>query len=144
MAGGRSGLALSLRLSRVNDDSDFVAWDRSALEGFKVLELRHTFVALWVDAGANVKEVSVRAGHCRWRSRSTTTAISTRIARTSSRSISTTSWTRPGGQVGGSEMALPGRQQPLQVVYQSGIYGAHVFSFSASKPRQLDALGALC
>ena len=35
----------------------------AGLEGFKVHELRHTFVALWVDAGANVKEVSVRAGH---------------------------------------------------------------------------------
>lgn len=35
----------------------------TGLEGFKVHELRHTFVALWVDAGANVKEVSVRAGH---------------------------------------------------------------------------------
>jgi integrase len=32
-------------------------------EGFKFHELRHTFVALWVAAGANVKEVSVRAGH---------------------------------------------------------------------------------
>src|ERR687892_2625715 len=26
-------------------------------------ELRHTFVALWIAAGANPKEVSVRAGH---------------------------------------------------------------------------------
>ncbi len=29
----------------------------------KVHELRHTFVALWVDAGENLKSVSVRAGH---------------------------------------------------------------------------------
>jgi integrase len=35
----------------------------AGLDGLKVHELRHSFVALWVDAGANVKEVSVRAGH---------------------------------------------------------------------------------
>ncbi len=35
----------------------------AGLEPFKFHELRHSFVALWVDAGANVKEVSVRAGH---------------------------------------------------------------------------------
>jgi integrase len=35
----------------------------AGLDGLKVHELRHTFVALWVDAGAGVKEVSVRAGH---------------------------------------------------------------------------------
>jgi integrase len=35
----------------------------TGLDGLKVYELRHTFVALWVDAGAGVKEVSVRAGH---------------------------------------------------------------------------------
>jgi integrase len=35
----------------------------AGLEGFKVHELRHTFVALWVDAGENLKSVSVRAGH---------------------------------------------------------------------------------
>jgi integrase len=29
----------------------------------KVHELRHTFVALWVAAGVNPKEVSIRAGH---------------------------------------------------------------------------------
>jgi hypothetical protein len=46
--------------------------------------------------------------------------------------------------VGGSEMTLPRREQRLEVVYQSGICDAHVSSFSASKPRQLDALGALC
>jgi integrase len=34
----------------------------AGLDGLKVHELRHTFVALWVDAGAGV-EVSVRAGH---------------------------------------------------------------------------------
>lgn len=36
---------------------------RAGLEGLKVHELRHTFVALWVDAGENLKSVSVRAGH---------------------------------------------------------------------------------
>jgi integrase len=36
---------------------------RAGLEGLKVHELRHTFVTLWVDAGENLKSVSVRAGH---------------------------------------------------------------------------------
>lgn len=36
---------------------------RRGLEELKVHELRHTFVALWVDAGENLKSVSVRAGH---------------------------------------------------------------------------------
>jgi integrase len=35
----------------------------AGLDGLTVHELRHTFVSLWVAAGANVKEVSVRAGH---------------------------------------------------------------------------------
>jgi integrase len=35
----------------------------AGLDGLKVHKLRHTFVALWVDAGAGVKEISVRAGH---------------------------------------------------------------------------------
>ena len=39
------------------------AIEASDLHGLKVHELRHTFVALWVAAGANPKEVSVRAGH---------------------------------------------------------------------------------
>lgn len=39
------------------------ATEAAGLKGLKVHELRHTFVALWVAAGANVKEVSVRAGH---------------------------------------------------------------------------------
>jgi integrase len=33
------------------------------LNGLKFHELRHTFVALWIAAGANPKEVSIRAGH---------------------------------------------------------------------------------
>ena len=48
------------------------AWGRSCwkpatraakLGPLKVHELRHTFVALWIDAGLNPKEVSIRAGH---------------------------------------------------------------------------------
>ncbi len=39
------------------------ATGQAGLEGLKVHELRHTFVALWVDAGENLKSVSVRAGH---------------------------------------------------------------------------------
>ncbi len=35
----------------------------AGLERLCFHELRHTFVSLWVAAGANVKEVSVRAGH---------------------------------------------------------------------------------
>lgn len=35
----------------------------AGLDALRVHDLRHTFVSLWVDAGANVKEVSVRAGH---------------------------------------------------------------------------------
>jgi integrase len=35
----------------------------AGLPGLKFHELRHTFVALWVAAGANPKEVSIRAGH---------------------------------------------------------------------------------
>lgn len=33
------------------------------LEGLRFHDLRHTFVSLWIAAGANPKEVSVRAGH---------------------------------------------------------------------------------
>jgi integrase len=33
------------------------------LSGLKFHVLRHTFVALWVAAGSDPKEVSVRAGH---------------------------------------------------------------------------------
>ena len=39
------------------------ARDAAGLEGLKVHEMRHTFVALWIDAGRNPKEVSVAAGH---------------------------------------------------------------------------------
>jgi integrase len=35
----------------------------AGLDGLKVHKLRHSFVSLWVAAEANVKEVSVRAGH---------------------------------------------------------------------------------
>jgi integrase len=35
----------------------------AGLETIRVHDLRHTFVALWIRAGANPKEVSVRAGH---------------------------------------------------------------------------------
>jgi integrase len=34
-----------------------------SLEGLRVHDIRHTFVSLWVAAGANPGEVSVRAGH---------------------------------------------------------------------------------
>ncbi|MFN8028263.1 MAG: tyrosine-type recombinase/integrase [Acidimicrobiia bacterium] len=37
---------------------------RSAdLEGVRIHDLRHTAVALWIAAGANPKEIAVRAGH---------------------------------------------------------------------------------
>jgi len=35
----------------------------AGLDGFKVHELRHTAVALWIAAGASPKEVAARAGH---------------------------------------------------------------------------------
>lgn len=39
------------------------AVDRAGLTGLRFHDLRHTFVALWVDAGRNAKEVSKAAGH---------------------------------------------------------------------------------
>ena len=39
------------------------ALERAGLGTLKFHELRHTFVALWVAAGANPKEISIRAGH---------------------------------------------------------------------------------
>ncbi len=35
----------------------------AGLEGLRVHDLRHTAVALWIASGANIKDVSVRAGH---------------------------------------------------------------------------------
>ena len=35
----------------------------AGLGGLRIHDLRHTAVALWIAAGANPKEVSVRAGH---------------------------------------------------------------------------------
>jgi integrase len=35
----------------------------AGLDGLRIHDLRHTAVALWIAAGANPKEVSVRAGH---------------------------------------------------------------------------------
>jgi len=43
----------------VNVDED----PEGGARGLKFYELRHTFVALWVVAGVNSKEVSVQAGH---------------------------------------------------------------------------------
>ena len=43
------------------------AWARATsaagLAGVRVHDLRHTAISLWIDSGANVKDVSVRAGH---------------------------------------------------------------------------------
>ena len=42
------------------------AWTRATAAraaGVRVHDLRHTAISLWIDAGANVKDVSVRAGH---------------------------------------------------------------------------------
>ena len=36
---------------------------RAGLSGLRVHDLRHPAVALWIAAGANPKQVSVRAGH---------------------------------------------------------------------------------
>jgi integrase len=35
----------------------------AGLDGLRIHDLRHTAVALWIAAGANLKEVSARAGH---------------------------------------------------------------------------------
>jgi Phage integrase family len=35
----------------------------AGLEGLRIHDLRHTAVALWIAAGASLKEVAVRAGH---------------------------------------------------------------------------------
>jgi Phage integrase family len=35
----------------------------AGLDGLRIHDLRHTAVALWIAAGANPKEVPVRAGH---------------------------------------------------------------------------------
>lgn len=35
----------------------------AGLDGLRIHDLRHTAVALWIASGANVKDVSVRAGH---------------------------------------------------------------------------------
>lgn len=35
----------------------------AGLEGLRIHDLRHTAVALWIAAGASVKEVATRAGH---------------------------------------------------------------------------------
>jgi integrase len=35
----------------------------ASLDGLRIHDLRHTAVALWIAAGANPKEVAVRAGH---------------------------------------------------------------------------------
>jgi integrase len=39
------------------------ATTKAGLEGLRVHDLRHTFVSLWVAAGAHPGEISVRAGH---------------------------------------------------------------------------------
>jgi integrase len=52
----------------------------AGLSGLKFHELRHTFVAIWIAAGANPKEISVRAGH----SSVAVTGTSTRTSRTRS------------------------------------------------------------
>lgn len=40
------------------------ATTEAGLEGLRVHDLRHTFVAMWVSLGRNAKEVSKVAGHC--------------------------------------------------------------------------------
>src|SRR5436189_3203604 len=48
--------------SRPSRGRDASAW-AAGLDGLRIHDLRHTAVALWIAAGANPKEVSVRAGH---------------------------------------------------------------------------------
>ena len=39
------------------------AAERAGLSPFRIHDLRHTAVALWIAAGANAKQIAVRAGH---------------------------------------------------------------------------------
>ena len=39
------------------------AIERAGLTGFRIHDLRHTAVALWIAAGASVNEIARRAGH---------------------------------------------------------------------------------
>ncbi len=41
----------------------YPACDAVGLSGLRIHDLRHTAVSLWIATGANVKEISVRAGH---------------------------------------------------------------------------------
>jgi integrase len=50
----------------------------AGLDGLRIHDLRHSAVALWIAAGANPKEVSVRAGHASVSSPWTATATCTR------------------------------------------------------------------
>jgi len=52
-----------LRRTRFRTNTWLPAVRRAGLEGLRFHDLRHTFVSLWIAAGANPKEVSVRAGH---------------------------------------------------------------------------------
>jgi len=52
-----------LRRTRFRTNTWLPAVRRARLEGLRFHDLRHTFVSLWIAAGANPKEVSVRAGH---------------------------------------------------------------------------------
>ena len=59
----RSPTGAPLRLTNWRRRAWYPAVKRAALGGLRVHDLRHTAVALWIEAGASPKEVSARAGH---------------------------------------------------------------------------------
>lgn len=58
--GERGGL---LRRKGFSDSYWQPAIEEAGLDGLRVHDLRHTFVALWIAMGADPKTISVRAGH---------------------------------------------------------------------------------
>jgi integrase len=59
----RSTTGQPLRRAGFRRDWWLPAVAAAGLDGLRFHDLRHTFVSLWVAAGAHAKEVSVRAGH---------------------------------------------------------------------------------
>ena len=59
----RSATGMPLRLTNWRRRAWYPAVKKAGLVVLRVHDLRHTAVALWIEAGASPKEVSARAGH---------------------------------------------------------------------------------
>jgi len=59
----RSPHGAPLRAGQFRQRVWYPAVSAAGLEGVRIHDLRHTAVALWIAAGANPKEIAVRAGH---------------------------------------------------------------------------------